>query len=311
MKTLRKSRTPDRRRALAAALAIWLAPGIAAAVDLLPNGNFESGDFTGWSTSRVNGGRAFIATRGECFSANDTTALDLHGNFAAAIRSNTEGDKDSVGILTSEPFEAGNAIVFYALSENRLGRDDPDPVKLEIRLLDAGRTTLFSQPLHTAVATLSPGCPSAPHYGAMSGHMIDTRAWAGQMVSLQLRQSTNRKGDGFFTLVDDVTIYAPGEVPLLPDAPVAIAGTSLDNAGLVQLDASLSFDPNGNVLTYTWYVDGEAAPRDGDLVAAEDLSPGAHRALLVVSDGIHVATDTLLFVLPETSAPEVVPLTRP
>jgi len=229
------------RRSLAVtALAALLAAGSASAQELVPNGNFETGNFDGWATSRINGGRVFIATRGECFSANDTTALDLHGNFAAVVRSNPEGDKDSVGILTSEPFVAGAALVFYALSENRIGRAVPDPVNLEVRLLDEGRTVLFKQPLHTAVATLSPGCPSEPHYAAMSGHMIDTRAWAGKTVSLQLRQNTLQSGDGFFTLVDDITTYEAGSVPMLPDMPVAIAGTSLGSDGLVQLDGTLS-----------------------------------------------------------------------
>jgi len=290
----------------------FLAAAPAGAQTLFPNGDFESGDLSGWSPANVNGGRSIVATEGTCFSGNDTTGIQLDGTFAALIRSNAAGDKDSVGSIISAPFTAGDAVLFYALSENRFGAKYEDPVVFVVRLEDSAGNKLMSQVVHTRVVTLNPGCPSQPNYSAPTGHVIDTRAFRGQEVRLVFRQSTRISNEGFFTLIDDVTLYGPGEVPLFPDVPVAVAGTSLDDNGLIQLDASESFDPNdGEALTYTWYINGDTVAREGETVSVSDLDPGVHRALLVVNDGTHVSTDTLLYVVPDTGAGETADVDTP
>jgi hypothetical protein len=288
------------------------APAPAGAQTLLPNGDFESGDLSGWSAANVNGGRSLIATEGTCFSGNDTTGVQLNGNFAGLIRSNPSGDKDSVGSIISEPFTAGDAVLFFALSENRFGAQHADPVVFVVRIEDAAGGKLMSQVVHTRVVTLNPGCPSRPHHSAPTGHVIDTRAFRGQEVRLVFRQSTQVENEGFFTLIDDVTLYGAGEVPLFPDVPVAVAGSSLDDNGLIQLDASESFDPNdGDALAFTWYINGDTVPREGETVSVSDLEPGVHRALLVVNDGTHIATDTLLYVVPDSGEGETADVDTP
>lgn len=68
-------------------------------------------------------------------------------------------------------------------------------------------------------------------------------------------------------------------------APTAVAGTSLDTNGNLQLDGSLSSDPDNDLLTYTWQITGESSTRGGQKVSINDLTPGTYTVDLTVSDG--------------------------
>lgn len=284
----------------AATLGLALLPAGAPAVQPLFNGDFEAGVFQGWMPGGTEGGYAAMAGEGGCFSFNDTSGLSLNGNFAALLRSNAAGAKGSTGTLTSEPFTAGSGISFALLSESGDWIRAKRPVTLEVRLLDASGTPLVTHTLSgMSVVRLHAGCPSEPRNGVFSAHYIDTRALAGQEVKLQFAQHTNVGGSGFFTLVDDVTLYEASEMALFVNRPEAVAGTSLGAAGSLQLDGSASFHPLGLEMTYRWFLDGEATPLTGQKAATGDLAAGAHRAVLFVDDGTHVIGDTLLFVVPE------------
>lgn len=270
------------------------------AVQPLFNGDFEAGVFQGWTPGGTDGGIATVGAQGSCFSYDDTTGLSLNGNFAALLRSNAAGAKASTGTLTSDPFTAGSGISFALLSESADWIRARRPVTLEVRLLDASGTLLVSHSLSgMSVVRLHAGCPSEPRNGVFSGHYIDTTPFAGQEVQLQFSQHTNVGGAGFFTLVDDVTLYEASEVALVVNRPIAVAGTSLTTGGSVQLDGSGSVHPLGLEMTYRWFLDGETTPRDGITVSVSDLEAGANRVVLFVDDGTHVIGDTLLFVVPE------------
>lgn len=166
---------------------------------MILNGDFETGDLTGWSQSGINSGLAFVAEEGTMFSVHNTTGLTLNGDFAANVRSSSgTAPTNSVGILTSDPFIIGDELSFLALSETFTGITDP--VTLEFRILDLGFGVLFSQEVDTNLVAVGPN----PTDGTFSTHVFDTSVFEGQEVMLQFRQNTNVAGNGFFTLIDDV-----------------------------------------------------------------------------------------------------------
>lgn len=66
---------------------------------------------------------------------------------------------------------------------------------------------------------------------------------------------------------------------------MAVAGTSLNVRGQIQLDARLSTDPDdGDSLSYRWLVEGEYDYRIGQTLSVADLEPGDYLAILVVED---------------------------
>ena len=184
----------------------------------LLNGDFETGDLTGWAGNGVNGGTATVVRKGTCFSYNNTQGLTLSGEFALNVRSSPLAPTDSVGLATSEPFVAGSSVTFNALSEADDGKNTPafkSPVTLEVRLLDLSDNVLLSQVVGTNIATLNnstESCGGEPRDASFSSHPVDTSNFTGQVVKLQFRQHTNVPEWGFFTLVDNVRISPPNPV---------------------------------------------------------------------------------------------------
>ena len=275
--------------------------------ELLQGGNFESATPGGWTFGGENGGFGFIAAEGTCFSDADTTQLTLPGFFSAAIRSGSEGRKDQIGTLTSGIFVAGDGIVFQALSEAAEGRRARDPVTFFVRIYDGDTNLqLLELELTTNHVKLRSGCGLYQRNAGFSTHFISTGLFRGQNIRLQFRQHTNKNQFGFFTLIDNITRYAEGELPLMMGMPIAVAGTSkLD--GLLHLDASLSFDPADEELTYTWYIHDDAIPRLGKTVSIADLEDGQYTVTLYISDGTNQVADTMLLSV-QGNEPGAVPL---
>ena len=170
------------------------------------NGDFETGDLTGWSASGINGGLAVVVAEGTMFSANNSTGFTFNGDFAVNVRSSGTAPTNSVGILTSDPFILGDELSFIGLSETFAGITDP--VTLEFRILSLASDILFSQEVETNLVEVGP----EPTNGTFSTHIFDTSEFEGQEVMLQFRQNTNVAGQGFFTLIDDVETN-PATVP--------------------------------------------------------------------------------------------------
>ena len=267
---------------------------------LLPGGDFESGDFFGWTASDSLGGFSQIVFEGECFSANDTTGITLFGSAAAMLRSNQQGQVESGASITSELFTAGSAISFAALSEVPFGQNSDNPVSLTVSLLDADNNVVLSHRIErTGSAVLSPGCGASPANGAFTGHLIDTNLFEGQQIRVRFEQNTNREGFGLFTLIDDVFVFEPGEVPILI-APLARAGTRIEN-GELQLDASATTHPMDIAMTYEWFIDGVSGSFEGEQVSIADLASGNYMVVLFAHDGLSVSTDVMLLGIPDTS----------
>jgi hypothetical protein len=179
--------------------------------DFIVNGDFETGDLTGWTASGVEEGFATVELEGSCFSSNNTRGIAMKGIFSANVRSSAPAPVTSIGILTSDRFIAGNAIRFIALSENDDGVPAPNPVTLEVLILDDEGGILLSEIIDTNIVTLSlsnsPICSLGDiRDGAFSTHIINTSDVAGEAIRIEFRQHTNLEGLGFFTLIDEVEV---------------------------------------------------------------------------------------------------------
>jgi len=89
--------------------------------------------------------------------------------------------------------------------------------------------------------------------------------------------------------------------------PIAVSGTSLDGNNRLQLDGTLSSDPDGDSLTFNWQIEGEATPRTGQIVSIADLPVGNYQVTLTVDDGTYTDTDTMLLGVPAGAGVEPPP----
>ena len=280
---------------------------------LLFDGDFESGTFQGWTPSGENGGFATVAAKGSCFSGSDTTAISFNGNptsnYSALLRSNAAGETGSVASLRSQPFEAGNGIIFSALSETL--SDDPrdHPVDLVVKIINSDGEVISEQPYRTAIIQLAQGCPSEPRDTAFSGHFIDTHHLAGNEISIEFNQNTRNQGLGYFTLIDDVVFIDRSSFLLSTSQPRAVAGTGITSSGTFFLDPRASTDPDDAPieLNYSWFINGDTSIRELDVPCVNlntdvQLSAGNNIATLYVNDGFSYSADTIRFVIPAESS---------
>ncbi len=177
--------------------------------NFIVNGDFETGDLTGWTGGGINEGSAFVVEEGSCFSGCNPRGVAMKGIFSTNVRGS--GALNSIGILTSDPFIAGNAIRFIALSENCDGVPTDNPVTLEVMVLDDMGSILIYEIIDTNIVTLipreSPDCSVvAIRDGALSTHIIDTSDLAGDVIRIEFHQRTNVEGLGLFTLIDEVEV---------------------------------------------------------------------------------------------------------
>jgi len=119
---------------------------------------------------------------------------------------------------------------------------------------------------------------------------------------------------GFTLVVNDGTEdSAPDSVVITVEGqpPVAVAGTSLDANDQLELNGSLSTDPDGTIVTYSWQIAGEASPRLGQIFTIADLLPGEYTVeLTVIDDDGLSSTDTMLFGVPPSPTGAGVILSR-
>lgn len=90
--------------------------------------------------------------------------------------------------------------------------------------------------------------------------------------------------------------------------PVAIAGTSLDQNGNLQLDASNSFDTDDDPLTYFWRFSHQKGLIEGKTVSLTHLESADYEVQLFVSDDTSQSTDVLKVGIPYTKPQESIDL---
>jgi len=194
------------------------------------NGNFETGDLTGWTADGINDGFAAIVSEESLFSANNTFGLTLDGDFALNIRSSGPAPVDSVGILKSDFFIAGYGIDFLALSENDDYNPSPNPVTFSVGIFNSLGNVLLSQIITPNIVTLG---TYDGRDGIFSKHTLDTSAFIGETVQLEFRQHTNVPGAGFFTLIDDI-VNKPSEPVTGTPEPATLLLVGLGLIGLIK-----------------------------------------------------------------------------
>ncbi len=179
--------------------------------NIIVNGDFETGDFTGLTAGGINEGFAEVEEAGTCFSPDNTHGISMKGIPSTNVRTGGSSPLNSIGILTSDLFIAGNAIRFVALSENDDSIPADNPVTLEVLVLDDMDSILHSEIVDTNIVTLSPSNFPASRIGeirdgSLSTHIIDTSSLVGELIRIEFRQRTNVAGSGFSTLIDNIEV---------------------------------------------------------------------------------------------------------
>src|SRR5262249_15086356 len=120
----RSSSMSLRHHALLVLAALILSPIPSARGQNLMNGNFATGDLTGWTVDMENDGEAFVVQQGTTSFSGIAAWTQLPfpdgpGTYAVNVRSSGPAPLDSIGILTSDPFvPRSGTLTFFTLSEN-------------------------------------------------------------------------------------------------------------------------------------------------------------------------------------------------
>lgn len=114
---------------------------------------------------------------------------------------------------------------------------------------------------------------------------VSEHLWKSQVFTIR---------DGAFEQI--VPTATPTSIPtptpaIINQTPAAVAGTSLDMNGNLQLDGSLSSDSEGDPLTYAWIIAGQSNVRTGKVASIADLPTGKFNVTLRVSDPYSMSTD--------------------
>jgi hypothetical protein len=192
---------------------------------------FENGDLAGFghpgeaSFEPEEGGKVAIVEEGGDWSALEGEEdLWFHGRRAVMIRSNDDGDRLTVGVITTDAFvPRGSVFVVDQLSE--VGGEGID---LELRVVDAASGDVletFDVPVHTGgyIPELGPqhseipGFPEITLLGGAAGEFVretfDLTAYgdADRRIRVQLRQHTTVDDNGFFTVLDNLCDGFPAD----------------------------------------------------------------------------------------------------
>jgi len=170
-------------------IVLLLLSGIAAADNLIVNGNFES-DLAGWTDSGINGGIVRIETEGTDFSGLPGTPdiVMISSTHAVNIRSSGPAPIDSIGALTTSntntPSAGSHVLKWWQKSE----RQD---VYIELQILDEGGVSVLKT-IPVVVVT------------EWTEQSVDLSEYIGTPIMIRFRQHTTGAGYGYYTLLDDI-----------------------------------------------------------------------------------------------------------
>ena len=182
------------------------------------SGTLEDAGYSGSQVELKDGAIVLVAEEGQEYSALiGEDQLDYGGSHTLVLRSSHLGDKDSVAILQTEPFDVEHPHLWWSqLSEVRA-----EGIAIEAQLIDANTAQVMARldlPVETGgfvpalQDTHAPieGFPEidygSPSLGVMVMQTVDMSAFQGLRVSLRIAQHTRVEDNGFFTLIDDICV---------------------------------------------------------------------------------------------------------
>lgn len=235
-----------RNTALAMTLGIlsWLTAGTASA-DFI-NGNFQTGDFTGWTRSAIDAGNSPISpapfinigTSGANYFAQFTTGQFADGLFVATLEQSVliEAAKPflsfdfSLPTLSSDPTGAGTSPFLDSLTVSL------DNGTSTFTLLLVDKNGALADPFGTAPGTVALGTPLDPVFDF--GFRVDTTSLAGQTVRFFI--DITNENDGSVTTWDpDNHLFStapPAGQPTVPE-PSSLVLLSLGGISLLVASA--------------------------------------------------------------------------
>lgn len=203
------------------------------------NGDFSTGDMTGWRMDGIQGGIVWVVRQGMVISGlagSDEIPYPEGIKWAVAVRSSAAAPVSSIGILTSEPFIPNSpTLSFKYLSENAatapsllILKPEADPVK------PAPEDIL----LEVEVENLNPGTGSTASFTEqqvdISQFYNASNPMLGTPIKIQFRQHTTAAGAGYATLFTDIKAgdYKPLVVPPPPQMWLGIRNPVFANDSL-------------------------------------------------------------------------------
>jgi hypothetical protein len=284
------------------------------AVNVIVNGDFSTGDFSGWDVNDTGSG-SWIVNNGTLDPAGPTAALPpIHGSFDALTVQDGPG-RHTLSQLVSVP----NGVVHATLSwSDRImnqasGYNDPSQEwRVQLRTADTTFEEFSTNPGDPLVQ-LGPNSRSVDVTGLL-------QSLAGQQVRVAFEEEDNLN---FFNVaLDDARLVIETGIDCHGPAAQSGADTQVECAGpagaIAHLDGSGSTDPdstpgtNDDIVRFEWFADfGTSAQRllgTGETLDTV-LSLGAHHVTLRVTDrtGETGIDDTIVTV--RDTAPPVVTLT--
>lgn len=229
------------------ALALAAAAGLAApasAAELITNGGFETGDFTGWTQNVQPGsnGNLFVASNGANapISGRSTQSNASGGSFVALTSQSGPGSYSLTQSFVISPGTSDvvisydffvNAYASLAVTENRRDFHVNPNENAEVNIL-TGSASPFSTAIGDIVATLyGPGIDAGSNPHPWVNYVSDLGALAPGAYQIRFAQTDNR---GYFTMgVDNVSVATTGEAVPEPTS-FAILGVSLLGLGLIR-----------------------------------------------------------------------------
>jgi len=218
-----------------------LAPGPAAGQASLGiwNGDFSTGDLTGWRMDAIQGGLVWVVRQGMVISGlagSDAIPYPEGIKWAVAVRSSAPAPVSSIGILTSEVFiPNAPTLSFKYLSENAatapsllILKPEADPVK------PAPEHIL----MEVEVENLNPGTGATASFTEqqvdISQFYNASNPMLGTPIKIQFRQHTTAAGAGYATLFTDIKAgeFKPLVVPPPPEMWLGIRNPDFNNDSL-------------------------------------------------------------------------------
>lgn len=235
---MRRAASPLKRVGLTVVFLLLLATGASAYNLGIFNGNFATGDLSGWRMDGIQGGLVWVVREGMVISGLPGSDLITYpdSKWAVAVRSSAAAPVSSIGILTSDPF-IPNApeLRFKYLSEHEqtapmlyILKPDADPVK------PAPEDIL----MEVEVENLNPGTGASASFTEqvvdISQFYNSSNPIMGTPIKIQFRQHTKAAGAGYATLFTDITAgeFKPLVTPPPPVMWLGIRNPDFNNDSL-------------------------------------------------------------------------------